>query len=107
MLYVAPLLGLLFEITEGTAVTRSMTQDPQNPEQCQIKMCHFLNFFKEASHSFHLVFFCSIVHRKQDAELVKVTGNKSHGELGLGGYSPEDDLVIYTALESQCRQDKI
>lgn len=31
-------------------------------------------------------------YQKQDAELVKVTGNKSHGELGLGGYSPEDDL---------------
>ena len=86
----------MFEITEGTAVT----QDLQNPEQCQTKICHFQTFFKGAAHSFHLLFFCSIVHRKQDAELVKVTGNKSHGELGLGGYSPEDDLVINTALES-------
>jgi len=40
------------------------------------------------------------VRREQDAELVKATWNKTHGELGLGGYSPEDDLVIKIGLES-------
>ena len=95
------MLGLLSDMTEG-AVTHSMTQDPQNPEQCQTKICHFSNLFQRICTLFPVitVLFCSIVHRKQDAELVKVTGNKSHGELGLGGYSPEDDLVIKTALES-------
>ena len=41
-----------------------------------------------------LIVFLLFCCREQDAELVKATWNKSHGELGLGGYSPEDDLVM-------------
>ena len=38
--------------------------------------------------------------------MVKATWNKSHGELGLGGYSPEDDLVIkqrYKQCDQHCK----
>ena len=31
--------------------------------------------------------------RKQDAELVQAAWNTSHTELGLDGFSPQDDLV--------------
>jgi len=42
--------------------------------------------------------FC-LLCRQQDAELISASWNKPHSDSGLGGFSPEDDLVKSADLQ--------